>query len=843
MTATEESNVIRIPVSRTGGSDGSVSVSYNIQADTATLDSDYSVDESVTLSWEEGDSDDKYIEVTILNDAAFEQSDTMVVTLHSPTSGALGSIRDLVLTITGPNDVSPGSIQFQADCFPDCSSREYIAAEGAVVNVIVERVGGSDGSASVEYKTVDGTARNGFDYTSVSGSLSWESGDASTRMFQVLLSQDVAMEGEETIQLELSNAIGSRLSESHASKSIITIKASNGKQGTIQFAIDPKVGIPETPTGKYLLDEYNSLFSGVISLPRTVKEDDEFLDVIIRRAQGYDGTASVIIQTIDKTAIAGIHYTALTPTLLEWNDGDKDDKVVRILILDNSDFSWRDVSFLVSISNQQGAELGPFHTQEIVIQGPTDAARVSSFALDLNAGTLTLTTSMKVIAASFQPSKLTIESGGGQSYRLTSATTTSSADGTEIVLDLGSTDLNALKQAEGDIDTTFLTSEASLFEYIPQDCLAAATLGCAHPEFVATSSLQATGFVADTTSPTLVSFTLDLRFGYLKLHFSEPVERTSLDVTQIRLHDNNVGTREYSLTTESILFIPTPDPFAGVLYKDGGGMPTGGTAITILLGATDLAGLAAVGDGNLGVLRDNTFISLTVDSITDTAAVANPVVAVPSNTPLQVAVSDCSACSTGFFTSSSCTDTADRVCTACTVCGDDEFAQSACTNERDTVCYRKWVESAYMALLTESLACTECKWEHYASQACTPTQNRICTKCTRCTLDEYQLLDCTTEQNRLCLTCDSCSLTQGQEKQCSHSAKWRRRRMRSPYGCPTGTQTFQTREARLIALKSNKCGSGRCSCKGGAAGNSNKDGDNYPNDIRCTGPETYDIIM
>lgn len=93
------------------------------------------------------------------------------------------------------------------------------------------------------------------------------------------------------------------------------------------------------------------------------------------------------------------------------------------------------------------------------------------------------------------------------------------------------------------------------------------------------------------------------------------------------------------------------------------------------------------------------------------------------------------------------------------------------------------------------------------------------------------------------MSCDSCSLKVAQVAQCALSLKWQRRRMRSPYGCPTEIEQFQSLESRLIAAKSHKCGSGRCSCKGGVSGNANPNGDSYPTDIRCTGPETYDIMI
>lgn len=126
--------------------------------------------------------------------------------------------------------VSSGTVQFQADCFPGCASNKYFFSEASLVTVFVERVGGSDGTASVEYSTADGTALSGKDFVATSGTLSWGDGDAATKTFQVQLLKDTTYEGEETVQLVLSNAVGATLPSAHASTSSITIQASDGKK-------------------------------------------------------------------------------------------------------------------------------------------------------------------------------------------------------------------------------------------------------------------------------------------------------------------------------------------------------------------------------------------------------------------------------------------------------------------------------------------------------------------------------------------------------------------------------------------------------------------------------------
>lgn len=121
--------------------------------------------------------------------------------------------------------------------------------------------------------------------------------------------------------------------------------------------------------------------------------------------------------------------------------------------------------------------------------------------------------------------------------------------------------------------------------------------------------------------------------------------------------------------------------------------------------------------------------------------------------------------------------------------------------------------------------------------------NRVCAACTRCTQDEYEASPCYNGVNRICRTCDSCTLTKDQQRLCRGSQLWKRKQMRMPYGCPLPSQQFQSLEARLQRAKSNRCDSGRCSCTGNLPGNANPNGDSYPNDPRCTGPDAYNIFL
>ena len=97
-----------------------------------------------------------------------------------------------------------------------------IGEDGGGVTITVTRTGGSDGAVSVDYATSDGTATAGSDYTATSGTLNFADGDAASKTFTVAISQDAILEGNETVNLTLSNATGgAALGQSSATLTIM----------------------------------------------------------------------------------------------------------------------------------------------------------------------------------------------------------------------------------------------------------------------------------------------------------------------------------------------------------------------------------------------------------------------------------------------------------------------------------------------------------------------------------------------------------------------------------------------------------------------------------------------
>jgi hypothetical protein len=224
-----------ITVERSHGESGPATVQYATSDGTATAGQDYTAT-SGTLSWAAGDESHKVILVPILDDAVAEGTETVHITLSNPTGAGLDAQRSsAVLSILeggrsgddgddgddGGNQNSPGTLRFD--------ERSYQAIEGSgVARVAVERSGGERGAVSVHYQTSDGSARAGEDYTAAAGTLSWANGEEGTKFFEVPVSDDSAVEGNETVLLALSTPTGGATVDATRGASTLSILDDDG---------------------------------------------------------------------------------------------------------------------------------------------------------------------------------------------------------------------------------------------------------------------------------------------------------------------------------------------------------------------------------------------------------------------------------------------------------------------------------------------------------------------------------------------------------------------------------------------------------------------------------------
>ena len=99
VSVNENAGTVTITVTRTGGSDGAVSATYNTVDGTAVAPGDYTT-AAGTVNFADGDTAPKTFQVTIVNDTLDEPDETFNVILSAPTGGAvLGGITTEVVTI------------------------------------------------------------------------------------------------------------------------------------------------------------------------------------------------------------------------------------------------------------------------------------------------------------------------------------------------------------------------------------------------------------------------------------------------------------------------------------------------------------------------------------------------------------------------------------------------------------------------------------------------------------------------------------------------------------------------------------------------------------------------
>lgn len=191
--AQEIDGKVTLVIDRDPGVD-TASVTLSTADGTATAPADYTAHTEL-LSWGVGEST-KTVELKIADDGVREPNETFKVSLSNPdATTVLSANKSATVLIVD----SPGKASFDRE--------NYTVAEGAGNAVVsVARTQGSSGRLSVGYTTSDGgTARvgGGGDYTKVSGTLTWEDGDATPKTFDVPIAQDAAIEARETINLTL----------------------------------------------------------------------------------------------------------------------------------------------------------------------------------------------------------------------------------------------------------------------------------------------------------------------------------------------------------------------------------------------------------------------------------------------------------------------------------------------------------------------------------------------------------------------------------------------------------------------------------------------------------------
>jgi hypothetical protein len=198
---------ITISVTRSGGSSGAASVTLSTRDGSALAAQDYDAT-TATVSFAAGDSNPKTAVIPIINDALAEPDETFEVELSNASGASLGTTSTATITIPAndqpappPANGLPGSLQLSASTYSvDESSGNLI--------VTVTRVGGTGGIVGATLTMTPGTALAGQDYVGTSSTVSFGSGDASSRIVAIPLVNDNVAESAESFSVTLSAPTG-----------------------------------------------------------------------------------------------------------------------------------------------------------------------------------------------------------------------------------------------------------------------------------------------------------------------------------------------------------------------------------------------------------------------------------------------------------------------------------------------------------------------------------------------------------------------------------------------------------------------------------------------------------
>lgn len=214
-TVAESAGTVSFSLTRSGGSDGGVSVQVATQNGTAAAPGDY-VSLSQVVTFADGESGSKSVDVTVVDDNRPESSESLSLELSNATGGVALGATNATLTITD-NDAAVGS----SGTISIAPATVSVAETAGSVPFSITRSGGSDGSVSVRVVTRSASAQAGMDFRAISQVLSFANGESGSKTVTLSILDDSVNEPTETLTVELAGTTGG--AGVGASTSIVTI--------------------------------------------------------------------------------------------------------------------------------------------------------------------------------------------------------------------------------------------------------------------------------------------------------------------------------------------------------------------------------------------------------------------------------------------------------------------------------------------------------------------------------------------------------------------------------------------------------------------------------------------
>jgi hypothetical protein len=296
-------------ITRTANTNSSVTVSYSVTG-SATGGSDYSsIGTSVVIP---AGATSVGITVTPTNDLIPECSESVVLTLSSSSSYTIGAPSSATVTIAD-NDLPTASLYVA-----DGNAAEQGSDTGSFT---VTRNGCPSNSLTISY-TITGTASNGVDYATLTGSVTIPANNSSATI-AISPSDDPLVEGSETVVLTL------------ASSASYQIGTPNGV--TVTIADNDSNAAPTVNAGP---DQTNSILTAT-ALNGTASDDGQPSNSWTTAWSRLSGPGNVAFDDPSAAATMASFTMAGTYTLrLTGNDGgltSSDDAIITVVAADPAD--------------------------------------------------------------------------------------------------------------------------------------------------------------------------------------------------------------------------------------------------------------------------------------------------------------------------------------------------------------------------------------------------------------------------------------------------------------------------------------------------------------------------
>ena len=357
-SVSEAAGAVSLVVTRSGKVDNTVTANFTTADSSAVQPTDYTLTTGM-LSFGPNVTSGT-ISVPIIDRPLFQGDRNFAVSLlGTGTLGELGTPAAVAVTILDDELPQRGTLSF--------SSATYSISEtGTSVDVIVNRVSGSDGLVSVNFATQNMSATSGTDYTGVaSQNLSWPNGDAVAKTITIPITDDLIFEGDETFRGVLTSATGGAVIGTGTTTVTIVEDDPVPTQGTISLS----------------------------SATYSIAEDGGSVTITATRAAGNGGAVGISFATSNGTATSGSNYSATSGTL-GWADGVSGSKTFDVTILDNVNDE-ADKDFTVTLSTPTGgASLVAPSSATVTINDDDTAGTLSfdpiSYSIDETGGSVDL---------------------------------------------------------------------------------------------------------------------------------------------------------------------------------------------------------------------------------------------------------------------------------------------------------------------------------------------------------------------------------------------------------------------------------------------------------------------